>query len=52
MAAVREGYTSLLLPQDCRAEWEEVPLDLREHLTVKFVTHYKEVFMHVFNCNK
>ncbi len=39
LAAARSGITELILPRQCRNDWEEVPAEVRKKLKVHFIEH-------------
>jgi ATP-dependent Lon protease len=43
LAAHRTGIVNIILPEENRKDLEEVPANIREELTVTFVTHMDEV---------
>lgn len=43
MAAVRFGIKHIILPEHNRAEWSEVPAEVRDKVTVHFVRHIAEL---------
>jgi ATP-dependent Lon protease len=42
LAAARTGLKQLILPDENRKDWEEVPADIREKMTVHFVKYISE----------
>jgi len=42
LAAARTGLKQLILPEENRKDWDEVPADIREKITVHFVKHISE----------
>jgi ATP-dependent Lon protease len=42
LAAARSGLKQVMLPDENRTDWEEVPADIREKMTVHFVKHISE----------
>lgn len=42
LAAARSGLKQVLLPDENRKDWEEVPAEVREKLTAHFVKHISE----------
>ncbi len=48
IAARRAGIREILLPEDNRGEFEEVPAHVRRGLSIHFVGHFLEVVPHLF----
>ncbi len=48
IAARRAGIKEILLPEDNRGEFEEVPEHVRKGLTIHFVSRFEEVVTHLF----
>jgi Lon-like ATP-dependent protease len=48
IAAKRAGVTTVILPKDNRKDWDELPLLIKEDVTVYFAEEYKDVFNHAF----
>ena len=44
MAARRAGISTIILPEDCRRDFEELPDYLKEGLDVHFATEYSDVY--------
>jgi ATP-dependent Lon protease len=42
LAAARSGVKHVILPDENRKDWEEVPADIREKMAVNFVKHISE----------
>jgi ATP-dependent Lon protease len=42
LAAARSGLKQVMLPDENRKDWEEVPADIREKMTAHFVKHISE----------
>jgi ATP-dependent Lon protease len=49
IAARRAGIKEILLPEDNRGEFEEVPEHVRKGLTIHFVSRFEEVVPHLFS---
>ncbi len=43
LAAARSGIHQLILPEQCRNDWEEVPAEVRKRLKVHFIQHISEL---------
>ena len=43
LAAARFGIRQVILPDQCRSDWEEVPAEVRKKLHVHFVRHISEL---------
>jgi ATP-dependent Lon protease len=43
LAAIRFGIKHVILPEQNRNEWSEVPAEVREKITVHFVRHISEL---------
>lgn len=43
MAAARSGIGKVILPTQCRNDWEEVPPEVRKRLKVHFIDHISEL---------
>ena len=43
LAAARSGIVQLILPEQCRNDWEEVPAEVRKRLKVHFIQHISEL---------
>jgi len=48
MLMCRAGIKTIIFPEPNRANWDELPEEIKEGLTVHFVTYYKEVFKIAF----
>ena len=48
LAAQREGMNLVLLPENNKAQYDELPDSLKENLEVKFVSEYFEAFSSLF----
>lgn len=48
MAAIREGITTVILPEKNRRDVKELPEDVYKGLTLHFVSHYDELFSLLF----
>lgn len=48
IAARRQGIKTLILPEDNRADYEELPEYLRQGLTVHFAGHFRQVYELLF----
>ena len=48
IAARRAGVKEILLPEDNRGEYEEVPEHVRKGLSIHFVSRFEEVVPHLF----
>ncbi|KAL7444774.1 hypothetical protein ACHAXM_009668 [Skeletonema potamos] len=44
MAARRAGIKTIILPEDCRRDWEELPEYLKEGLDIHFASDYSSVY--------
>jgi ATP-dependent Lon protease len=44
LAAARSGIKRLILPEQNRKDWGEVPPEVRERMTVNFIRHISEAF--------
>src|SRR6185436_15773845 len=42
LAAARSGLKQVILPDENRKDWDDVPADIREKMTVHFVKHISE----------
>jgi ATP-dependent Lon protease len=42
LAAARTGLKQVILPDENKKDWEEVPVEVREKMTVHFVKHISE----------
>jgi ATP-dependent Lon protease len=42
LAAARTGLKQLILPDENRKDWDEVPADIRDKMTVHFVKYISE----------
>ena len=52
MAARRAGITTLIFPEDCRRDFEELPDYLKEGLDVNYANDYSSVFDVAFGDSK
>jgi ATP-dependent Lon protease len=43
LAAARFGLKQVILPEQCRADWSEVPAEVRQKLKVHFIRHISEL---------
>jgi ATP-dependent Lon protease len=43
LAAARFGLKQVILPEQCRADWSEVPEEVRQKLKVHFIRHISEL---------
>jgi ATP-dependent Lon protease len=43
LAAARFGIKHIILPEHCRADWSEVPEEVRNKLKVHFIRHISEL---------
>jgi len=43
LAAYRAGLSEVILPQENKRDWEEIPRNVRRHMTFHFVKHMDEV---------
>jgi ATP-dependent Lon protease len=43
LAAARFGIKQVILPEQCRADWSEVPEEVRHKLKVHFIRHISEM---------
>ena len=43
LAAARAGLKEVLLPEENRNDWEEVPLEVRKKMKVRFIKHISEL---------
>ena len=48
IAARRSGLKVVILPEDNRRDYEELPDHIKKGLTIHFVSHYDEVFKIAF----
>ena len=48
LAAQREGMTQVILPEANRAAFMALPTNVKKKMTVKFVSHYWQVFQELF----
>jgi ATP-dependent Lon protease len=44
MAAMRAGIKTLVLPEDCRRDWDELPEYLKDGLEFQFASDYSSVY--------
>ena len=44
MAARRAGIKTIILPEECRRDYDELPDYLKEELTINYATEYSDVF--------
>ena len=44
MAARRAGIKTIVLPEDCRRDWDELPQYLKDGLDIQFASDYKTVY--------
>ena len=44
LAASRFGVKHVILPDQNRTDWKEVPAEVRKKMTVHFVSHISELF--------
>jgi ATP-dependent Lon protease len=51
LAAIRNGMTAVLLPEDNRENWEELDEDIKKALNVHFVENAGEAFDILFGTN-
>ncbi len=52
LAARRAGIHELLLPEDNRGDYEELPEDVTEGMSARFVSHYDDVFPLLFESGR
>jgi ATP-dependent Lon protease len=52
LAAIRNGMSRVLLPEDNREDWAELDKDIRETIPVDFVETAEEVFVLLFDKKK
>jgi ATP-dependent Lon protease len=43
LAAERFGLREVILPEGNRGDWNEVPVEVRQHMKAHFVTHISEL---------
>ena len=48
IAARRAGIKEILLPEDNRGEYDEVPDHVKKGLTIHFVSRFEDVVPHLF----
>jgi len=51
MAARRAGIKTIVLPEDCRRDFEELPDYLKDGLDINYATDYSNVFDVAFGLN-
>jgi ATP-dependent Lon protease len=51
MAARRAGIKTIILPEDCRRDFEELPEYLKLDLEIKYATEYSSVYPVAFGLN-
>jgi len=44
MAARRAGIKTIVLPEDCRRDWDELPDYLKDGLDIQFASDYSSVY--------
>lgn len=49
VAAQRSGIKTVIMPEGCRAEYEELPAACKEGIEVLFVQDYHEVYRLAFD---
>ncbi|MEA3274887.1 MAG: S16 family serine protease [Pseudomonadota bacterium] len=52
IAARRAGIKEIILPQDNRGEFDEVPEHVRKGLSVHFASRFEDVVPHLFQGKK
>ena len=48
MAAKTGGYKHIILPIDNKAQWNNIPTEVKENLHVDFVSSYEDIYDLVF----
>ena len=51
MAARRAGIKTIILPEDCRRDFDELPDYLKDDLGIKYATDYSNVYSAAFGIN-
>ena len=51
MAARRAGIKTIVLPEDCRRDFDELPDYLKEGIDINYATDYSDVFEVAFGSN-
>ena len=49
IAARRQSINELILPEDNRGEYEELPDYLKEGMQIHFASHFRDVAARLFN---
>jgi Lon-like ATP-dependent protease len=50
-AAGREGFKRIIMPADCRDDYDDLPADIKEGIEPIFVSHYDEVYDIMFTAS-
>lgn len=48
LAARRSGANTVILPSQCKRDYDDLPEYIKDNLTVHFCTDYEQVFQHAF----
>ncbi len=51
MAARRAGIKTIILPEDCRRDFDELPNYLKDDLDINYATDYSSVYSVAFGIN-
>ncbi len=51
MAARRAGIKTIILPEDCRRDFDELPDYLKDDLCINYATDYSNVYSVAFGIN-
>lgn len=49
MGAIRNGIKTIIVPLENKNDFDDLPKEIKEQLTVKFVSHYDEVYNILFD---